>query len=112
MKYTTALGAKQASNKAQPSQQQSWPSAKHNCPSSKADLRQSTTTPAASLASDSPTCNDSSNETGFLQIKRTATPRARYRKKQLHPSGNADLRQISTFGIASALHIQRTPPST
>ncbi|PKI67290.1 hypothetical protein CRG98_012307 [Punica granatum] len=46
IKYTTALGAKQASSKAQPSQQQSRPPAKQS-PNSKAGLRQSITAPAA-----------------------------------------------------------------
>ncbi|PKI71921.1 hypothetical protein CRG98_007689 [Punica granatum] len=51
-----------------PSQQQSRPPAKHNCPSNKADLRQSKTAQAASPVFGSPIGNNSSNKTSLQQI--------------------------------------------
>ncbi|OWM68612.1 hypothetical protein CDL15_Pgr023577 [Punica granatum] len=43
---------------------------------------------------------------------RPATELASGRAMSNRPSGEAGLRQISTFGVVSALHIQRTPPFT
>ncbi|PKI55821.1 hypothetical protein CRG98_023786 [Punica granatum] len=82
--------------KAQPSRRQSRPSTKHNHPSSKAGLRRNTIT----------------QQQGRPLIDQIHRPRGKAPTKQLRPDSNVGLRQINTFGVALALHVQRTPPST